>query len=435
VAAPTSGQRLRVRRLSQVGFVRDVALTGGTQLLHALGAMVAGIMVARTIGPAGTGTISVVVALGSIAVLLGGLGVHQSSIYFMTRPGADGDAVISNAVAFGLVGGVGAAGALALAGVVFRHQLLDRISIGIFLLYVVAVPFTYFTEFARRLVLGRGRVGMYTSPDIIEGVGLVVGTAAALLAFGTRLIPLIAVRVAIEATTALALGVYVLRSIHFAFRPSRGLLRRQLHYGLRTYTGSLLWVVLLQSDLILCNSFLGSGQAGVYSVAVSLGLPVTLLAAVIGTLVFQRAAGDPSRVSRVANTNRVIRLLIPLTLLCAAVLALASGQLVALLYGPQFSGSVSALVLLLPGLCALTVETIMMNFLAAEGSPSIMYRAPLIGVVFNLGVNLVVIPRWGIDGAAVTSSLGYGLVFVLVLRFYLTWTGSRARDLVAPTAG
>ena len=41
-----------------------------------------------------------------------------------------------------------------------------------------------------------------------------------------------------------------------------------------------------------------------------------------------------------------------------------------------------------------------MNFVAAEGSPSIIYRAPLFGVVFNLGANLLVIPRWGIDGAA-----------------------------------
>jgi O-antigen/teichoic acid export membrane protein len=435
MAAPAPGHRAVLRRLVGVGFVRDAAFTGGTQILHALGAMIGGIMVARTVGPTGTGTISVVVALASTAVLLASLGVHQSSIYFLGRPGSDRDAVMSNAIVFGLVGGAVAAGGLAVSGVLFRRQLLDRISIGLFLLYVAAVPFSYFTEFARRLVLGSGRVGMYSSPDIIEGIGLVVGTGAVLLAFGTRLTPLIGVRVAIEVAIATSMGVYLWRSVHFAFRPSRPLLRDQLAYGLRTYTGSLLWVVLLQSDLILCNGFLGSGQAGVYSVAVSLGLPVTLLAGVIGTLTFQRTAADPSRDSRVANANRVMRLLIPITILCAAGLAVASGFLVDLLYGPAFRGSVSALVLLLPGLCALTVETVLMNFMAAEGSPSIIYRAPLVGVVFNLAANLVVIPRWGIDGAAVTSTLGYLLVLVLVIRFYLTWTGSRARDLVAPVRG
>jgi O-antigen/teichoic acid export membrane protein len=430
VATPTSGHGLRVHRLARVRFVRDAAFTGGAQIVHALGAMLAGIIVARTLGPVGTGTISVVVALGSIGVLLATLGVHQSSIYFMSRPGVDADAVMSNAVAFGLFGGAAAAVGLAAAGAVFHHQLLDRISIGVFLLYVAAVPFSYFTEFARRIVLGRGRIAMFTSPDLVEGIVLLVGTAAVLLSFGSHLVPLIAVRVLIEVSIAVSMAVYLLRSLRFAFRPSPALLRRQVAYGLRSYAGSLLWVVLLQSDLILCNAFLGSGQAGVYSVAVSLGLPVTLLAGVIGTLTFQRATADPDRSSRVANANRVLRLLIPITIVSAAVLALASSWLVDLLYGSDFHASVGALVLLLPGLCALTVETVLMNFLAAEGNPPIVFVAPLIGVAFNLGANVLVIPRYGIDGAAVTSSIGYLLVFGLVARFYLRSTGSPPRALV-----
>jgi O-antigen/teichoic acid export membrane protein len=430
MVAPAPGPRLRIDRLRRVAFVRDAAFTGATQVLHALGAMVAGIMVARTIGPTGTGTLSVVVALGSIAVLLASFGVHQSSIYFLGRPGVDREAVMANAAVFGLVGGLAAAGGLAAVGVIFRRQLLDQIGVGIFLLYVTAVPFTYFSEFARRIVLGNARIGMYTAPDIIEGLGLMLGTGAVLLLLGRDLVALVAVRVLIEVSIALALAAYLRHWIGFALKPARALLRAQVAYGLRNYVGSLLWLVLLQSDLILCNGFLGSGQTGVYSVAVSLGLPVTLLAGVIGTLTFQRAAIDPSRPSRVANANRVVRLLVPITLLGAGALALASRPLVDLLYGPAFRGSVAALLLLLPGLCALTVETVLMNFMAAEGSPSIIYRAPLIGVVVNLVANLFVIPRWGIDGAAATSTVGYGIVFVLVLRFYLRWTGSRPRDLV-----
>ncbi|MFN2628823.1 MAG: hypothetical protein ABR569_09340, partial [Gaiellaceae bacterium] len=170
MAAPAPSHRLRISRLRQVGFVRDAAFTGGTQILHALGAMVAGIMVARSLGPTGTGTISVVVTLGSMAILLASLGVHQSSIYFLGRPGVDRDAVMANAAVFGLAGGVAAAGGLAVVGVLFHRQLLDQISIGIFLLYVVAVPFSYFTQFAQRIALGNGRIGMYAAPDLVEGV-------------------------------------------------------------------------------------------------------------------------------------------------------------------------------------------------------------------------------------------------------------------------
>jgi len=45
-------------------------------------------------------------------------------------------------------------------------------------------------------------------------------------------------------------------------------------------------------------------------------------------------------------------------------------------------------------------------------------------VMVNLGANLIVIPRWGINGAATTSTIGYLIVLTLVLRHYLRTTRS-----------
>jgi O-antigen/teichoic acid export membrane protein len=72
---------------------------------------------------------------------------------------------------------------------------------------------------------------------------------------------------------------------------------------------------------------------------------------------------------------------------------------------------------------------VIMNFLGGEGNPPIVVWAPLVGLVLNLGANLFVIPRWGIEGAAVTSSIGYGLVLILVLVYHLRSSGSRVRDV------
>ena len=59
-----------MRRLFRVPFVRDFAVTGGTQVFKSFGAMVGGILTARALGPSGKGIISVLVALGSMAVML-----------------------------------------------------------------------------------------------------------------------------------------------------------------------------------------------------------------------------------------------------------------------------------------------------------------------------------------------------------------------------
>jgi O-antigen/teichoic acid export membrane protein len=426
-----SVSRLRAKNPLRVRFVRDVAMTGGAQMISAAAAMIAGIMVARALGPEFKGELSVLGALASIAVVVASLGLHHSAVYFLGRFKDDRQAVISNNALVGLVGGVLTAIALGVAGLVFRDALISGISISVFLLYLLFIPFNYFNEFGRRVMLGAGRVGVYNLPDLVTGAALVVGTAAVLAIFGSHLVPLVILRVASEFAIAVVMLVYVGRAIGFRLKPARRVLGRQAAYGVKNYASTLLWMVLLQGDLVLCNHFLGNAPTGVYSVAVSLGLPITMLGGVIGTIIFQRVSADSSEANRVANTNRVVRVLIPILLVSMAVLGAAADWVIPTVYGESFAAADKALLLLFPGLFALAVELVLMNHLAGEGSPPIVYLGPLAGLIVNFGANMWVIPRYGINGAAVTSSVGYAVVLLLVGQQYLRLTGSRLRDLIA----
>ncbi len=409
----------------RVRFIRDFAITGGTQAIKSFGAMVGGVIVARALGASGKGVISVLVALGTMGVLLGSFGVHLSGVYFLGRFKSDREAVVSNNLLVGVLGGLLTGVILASVGIIFHGQLLRGIGVDVFLLFVISTPFTYFNEFGQRIALGLGRIVGYNLPELMEGSMLLAGTAAVIAILGPHLLPLVVLRVAIAAGISVFLFAYIRRIGGYEFRPSRRLLRRQFKYGIKNYTSSLLWLFLIQSDLVLCNYFLGSSPTGVYSVAISLGIPITMLASVMAPLVFQRVSSDETRSSRIVNTNRAVRVLVPLLALVVIILGASSKWVIALVYGSSFSAATEALVLLLPGLMMLGIETVLMSFLAGEGSPPVVYVAPLIGVVVNLGANLFAIPTWGINGAATTSSVGYIIVFLLVLRYYLRATQCR----------
>jgi O-antigen/teichoic acid export membrane protein len=423
--------RLRAKNPLRVRFIRDVAITGGAQMAQAGSAMIAGILVARALGPSAKGELSVLTALAAMSVIVASLGLHQSAVYFLGRFKEDRDAVISNNALVGLGGGLLTAIALGLAGVAFRDTLISGISLSVFLVFLLFVPFNYFNEFGRRVMLGAGRVGLYNLPDFVLGAGLIVGTSVALIVFGDELMPLVVLRVVIEVAIAVVLVYHVGRAIGFRLKPARGVLGRQASYGVKNYASSLLWIVLLQSDLVLCNHFLGNAPTGVYSIAISIGLPLTMLGGVLGTIIFQRVSADESEANRVANTNRVVRVLVPTLAVASIALGAVSGWLIPAIYGAEFGAASEALLWLLPGLVALAVELVLMNHLAGEGSPPIVYLGPLAGLIVNLGANLYMIPRFGIDGAAATSSVGYLVVLLLVGRSYLRRTGSRLRDLVA----
>jgi O-antigen/teichoic acid export membrane protein len=413
-------------------FVRDVAMTGGAQGIQAVCAMLGGILVARFLGPAAKGQLTVLIALGSMAVLLASLGVHQSSIYFLGRHKEDRDAIVSNNTLFALGGALVTTALLAAAGVAFHDQLLSGVPLTLFFAYLLAVPFNYVTEFVRRTILGTGKVSIYNVPDLAQGASLLFGTAIVILIFGKHVLPLAVLRVATEGMVAAFMLIYLWKVVRFRMQPSRKVLRQQVGYGVKNYASSLFWLFLFSSDALLVNHFLGNEQTGIYSVAVSLGLPITMFGSVIGTLVFQRVAADEDEATRVANTNRVVRVLIPVALALVAAVGVSAQWLIPALYGHAFDHATTALLLLLPGFFALAIETVVMNFLAGDGSPPIVYWGPFIGLVVNLGANLFVIPRWGINGAAVTSSVGYAVVLGLVLGYYLRWTHSRLGAVVLP---
>ena len=54
-------------------------------------------------------------------------------------------------------------------------------------------------------------------------------------------------------------------------------------------------------------------------------------------------------------------------------------------------------------------------------------------VVCNIVLNVVLIPRYGIDGAAVASTCSYSLVFVATALVYRRLAGVSLRALVVPT--
>lgn len=392
--------------------------------------MISGILVARALGTSGRGIISVLTALGGMTVLVASLGVHLSGIYFLGRFKSERDTIVSNNLLFGALGGLATAAGLTAVAVIFHDEVLHGIELGLFFIFVFSVPLYYFNEFGRGLLLGLGRVGIFNLPDVLGGAILFGGTVTALLVFGDHVAPLVALRIVVEVAITALILVFLRRSLRFRFQPSRKLLGRQLRFGLRNYTGSLFWLGLLQSDILLCNHFLGSGPTGVYSVAVSLGFPITMLAGVVGTLTFQRVSAEESRATRIAQTNRAVRVVLPLVTLAIIVMGLLAHLIVPLLYGHEFEGAANALILLLPGLLAFGLEVVMMNFLAGEGSPPIVIWAPAAGLVVNVVANVFVIPRWGINGASVTSSVAYTVVLLLVLRFYRRSTGSTLRQVL-----
>ena len=90
-------------------------------------------------------------------------------------------------------------------------------------------------------------------------------------------------------------------------------------------------------------------------------------------------------------------------------------RLVRFVYGTQFADAGVALRLILPGIVAYSVVAILSRYITGRGRPGTGTLILIGGLVVNVAINLYLIPRYGIDGAAAASSISYLVTAVLTV--------------------
>jgi O-antigen/teichoic acid export membrane protein len=91
----------------------------------------------------------------------------------------------------------------------------------------------------------------------------------------------------------------------------------------------------------------------------------------------------------------------------ALALYFASPWLVTIVYSDAFSPSIGPLQVLLPGVVALSIWQLLHQDIAGRGKPILNVYVNLMAVVLNILLNLLLIPKYGITGAAWATSLSY----------------------------
>ncbi len=184
-------------------------------------------------------------------------------------------------------------------------------------------------------------------------------------------------------------------------------------YGALLFLSSISLIFFNGMDLFMLKILGGTAaQAGIYSAAQSLSLlpglfSWTFSSLLLATLSRQLADSQQERARELArDAMRVTMLLLPV----AAIIAGAAPEIVQVVFGAAFLPAGPLLALLIVGAVSNVMLMVSITIMTAAGLPArtIMFTAPL--VLLALAGHLVLIPRFGQQGAAlvtvVVSSLG-----------------------------
>lgn len=194
-------------------------------------------------------------------------------------------------------------------------------------------------------------------------------------------------------------------------------------YSVPCYLGHVVQSLNYRLDVCLIAFFSGPESLGLYVIAVAVGQLLWLPSHAVQSVLFPRLSSNADEKSRADQTAQLVRLLLTFTAILAVGLAVVGPYLVVWVFGVSFSRSITSLWLLLPGIAVFAATNVLAAFFSAIGRPGINLGVASVSLVATLVLNLVLLPRIGIAGAAIASTVSYSISTVLSVWIFCRKTG------------
>jgi len=207
-------------------------------------------------------------------------------------------------------------------------------------------------------------------------------------------------------------------------------LKESFVYGVKVHLAGIFDFLHSRIDLFLINFFINPFSAGIYFVSVRLAEGVWLFSISAGTILFPKVASEKDPQKLKEFTPLVCRNVLFFCLLIILFLFLISEFLINFLYSSDYSGAILSFRILLVGVLAVSGWHVLANDLSARGKPMLNTWAIGISVFLNIFLNILWIPKWGINGAALATTISYLVMFVVTIIFYTRISGNKTKDII-----
>ncbi len=214
---------------------------------------------------------------------------------------------------------------------------------------------------------------------------------------------------------------------------SRAWFKDALFYGWRGFVNILANQLILRIDFLFVSALLGAKALGFYAVSVSLVEILLSLPAAFNLPFLPIRLGQDSEGSR--NLTPIVIRHSLFVMFSVCILTAITGKIIIwILFGKRFLPAYTPLLCLLPGILFLSVYDFLRSDLYSHNLPGYVSWVAVAALLANLGLNTVLIPWLGINGAAISSSISYGLSTVLLMVKHKHLSGNSYRDLILITS-
>lgn len=298
------------------------------------------------------------------------------------------------------------------------------------LLYVAAAtPLALFTQSASGFFLADSDVATVNATQTFSVLAVVAYVPLLIFAHASIWMVL-----AIWVAATIAGGIYAaVRLRRYAALTSGDddgpIVWEQLKFAAQMGLNNLSGYLMLRIDVFIIIFMLGQSALGIYSVGLGIAELLWQLNRSIVTASFGRIArGEESTAAVTTATS--MRHAFTLVTVSAIFVALVVPPLLPRVYGRAFEESVVVMWLLLPGIVAYSMMGLLSTFFTQQiGEPRLPLIFRLVATVICAVATVLLLPRIGIIGGAIATSVSYLITFTLAAAYFVHRTGTAPSNL------
>ncbi|MGE0442302.1 MAG: lipopolysaccharide biosynthesis protein [Gemmatimonadales bacterium] len=357
--------------------------------------------IARGQGPAVQGAFSIALACTSFGGIVLGMGFEYANAYVVGRTASRLGAVVANTLLLTAVGLVLAplwvAGFGSFVPALYLDAAVDWRTLAA---VAAATALTVATQGLQAAAIGH---------EDIRGVAianLVTGVLWGIVSFGAARVSYLALLGGWIVTLAGQAAFYLVR---LGWRPGRdggdrAVFREQAAFGMKTVPGSASRALNMRAGLYAASMSLSRELVGVYGVIITLSEALLYIPNAFGQVILGSTARQGRRAPSFLPAYAVVAAIGG----AAVVTALIGGRyLLGAVFGPEYRVGATALSLLLLAATVHAIGLLRLHHYLGAGRPAAASRAQVVALVLTLLGVVVLIPRFGLVGAAAATLTAY----------------------------
>lgn len=411
-------------------FIKDIASTFAARIFTVITGIFTGIIAARWLGPHDRGIYALVIEFPTLILSFIILGYPQSIVYFLRKEKALLSDIVGNTIFVTFITGITTLLCMTIFKEIINKTLLNGLSSKIYYIVILFIPLLMIKEMVSAIYRANENFNILNIYDIIHKLFQLILTFIILITLSLGLYYLIISDIILIMISVSVLIFILINKWNINISINYKLLYKSTVFGLKSYVQNLLGMLQYRIDIFIIAAYLTSSDVAFYSIGVGLCNLISYVPDSIGTVLFTKLSGFDSDDKNHNFTALILRNTLFIVLIPGILIILLGKLMIRILYGTNYLPAYEVVPILMGGTIIMGIYKILGRSFTSRNKQHITIVVGLIGTITNIILNILIIPKHGIVGAAYVSTITYSLTGILLLIKFQQETNISFRNLV-----